>query len=96
MNLAGDGKNVVTSVVMDASTPETDQQANNDDDDDLNEGVTCELAKLIASKLARKTGLPQVFLSLNLAEVEVIKLQSDFKTLTNLTGQICDLIAQLQ
>ena len=53
------------------------------------------LAKVLGEKIARKLKIPQLFMSLNISQHSAESLKSDFKTLAQLSQQICELVEQL-
>ena len=52
--------------------------------DEETENSACELAKILAQKICRKSNLPQIFLSFNVADNQAVALKNDFKSLTQL------------
>ena len=82
---------VVNTVVLDLSENLT--IADETQSEDQNTAV--ELAKILGSKLCRKTGLPQIFLSLNIGIEQVAELKGNFKLLAGLEAKISDLIKEL-
>ena len=76
MNTQQDDKKMVSSVLMDQQ-PDLQSEAmremnrmagEGDEAEDINDGATSELAKMLGEKICRKTGLPQLFISLNVAQ----------------------------
>ena len=59
------------------------------------DGEANELAKVLGQKICRKTGVPQLLISLNVDSHEVVKVKTDFKALTALEKQITDLLKSL-